>query len=271
MSRALNYIHILLLVFSIESVQAVPKNVEIWFLSIDKTSDLRHLLNQKNENKLLVQSNLQCQQMGDYCFDPQVGLYKKEDKSDELEKIDLSVVDKKEEYEFIDPHQGAQREFIECDKNSRFFDVFCGKAKKSVIGKNVKLEVWVDVSSTMKQVDFEGFEKQCQRERFLRKLGDACRASDGLKLYQFEEYRKEVGMIDRVCLSSGLNNMKNIINDLKASRAESVLIITDIFEAQEKFIDAVEAMGVTNIVGVNKPFYAKDMNERIKTMAKKCK
>lgn len=247
---------------------ATPKQIEVWFLSVDNTT---YLDPHFKFSKQIAQNNLQCQPMGDYCFDPQVGLYKKGDESETLQEIDQSEVDKSEEYKFLDSHKGADRKKIDCDKDTHFLDVFCGKSKNSNLSKQAKLEVWVDISSTMKQVDFQGFDKQCHREHFLRSLSGSCTKDGQLNIYFFEEYRKQAGMLDRVCLSGGLNEMKNIVNDLKRSKAEHVLIITDIFEAQDSFINAIEALGPTKIRGINKPLYASMIKKELSRYRKLCK
>lgn len=258
----------LCLVIGIKSVWAIPKSIEIWFLSTDSTT---YLDSRPRYEQKLAQRNLQCQQMGDYCFDPQVGLYKKGEGLEGLEEVDLTRVEENKKYEFIAPHKGVDRELIVCDKDSTMFDIFCGKSSKSKVGKKSKLEVWVDVSSTMKQVDFPGLNQQCQRERFLRLLSESCTKEQGnLGIYFFEEYRKAAGMLDRVCLNSGLNDMKRIVDDLKRSEADHVLIITDVFEAQDSFIDAVEALGVTKIKGLDRPFYASMIKKEVKRFQKLC-
>ncbi len=77
--------------------------------------------------------------------------------------------------------------------------------------------------------------------------------------------------MDRVCLSGGLNNMKRIIQDLKNSKAENVIIITDIFEAESSFIDAIEGFPGSSIKGLKKPIYAKDLKPQLKHVKSLCK
>jgi len=257
---------ILSLIISASSF-AKPKHIELWFLSIDRSGFLREIIPAGPATQMVAA--LQCQKMGEYCFDPQVGLYKPG--GERGQEIEMSKVEDKNSYDFIAPHEGADRGMIECDENPGFFDIFCGKSKKKKLAGKTKLEVWVDVSSTMKQVDFMGFDKECRREMFLRSLAKTCPLNEKMKVYSFEETRKEVGAFDRVCLSGGLNKMSNIIRDLKASTAGSVIIITDIFEAEEKFIDAIESMGNSVIRGLKKPMYSVDLKQRLQSVRKLCK
>ena len=259
----------LLLFLISNSAWSYPKHLEVWFLSNDRTTFLDSVLPKTQYGPMTAK--LQCQQMGEYCFDPQVGLYKVGEGDKVQEEIDYQAMDKLEKHENIDPASSIDREMIKCDKDSSFFDVFCGKAKKLKVGKKPKLEIWVDISSTMKQVDFNGFDQMCMRESFLRGLNNKCPLNQKMKVYMFDESRKELGAFDRVCLNAGLNQVKRIMRDIKTSKADNLIIITDIFEASEKFVNFIEfeAKGIAR--GTEKPVYAKDLKKDIDRMTKMCK
>lgn len=261
---------IVIFIFSLaNSVWAYPKHLEVWFLSIDRTSFLDSILPKQKFSAMTAK--LQCQQMGDYCFDPQVGLYKLGEGDKIQEAIDYQDMDKAETHKNIDSATSLDREMIKCDKNSNFFDVFCGKAKTLKMGKKARLEIWVDISSTMKQVDFESFDQMCKRESFLRGINDQCPLNQKMKVYMFDESRKELGAFDRVCLNAGLNQVDRIMRDIKISKVDNLIIITDIFEAKEKYINfiEIEARGIAR--GIEKPIYAKDLKKDIARMQKMCK
>lgn len=261
---------VLCLLFLIPHISwAMPKHLEVWFLSIDRTSFIKGLDNSIQYSQSYALKNLQCQQMGEYCFDPQVGLYKIGEGEKIQEAIDYQEMDAKEEYDFIESASSIDREMVNCDKNTSFFDVFCGEAKAQKQTK-VGLEIWVDISSTMKQIDFEGYEKMCKRESFLRGLNNFCPLNKKMKVYMFNESKKELGAFDQVCLNSGLNQVDRIIRDIKISKAKNLIVITDIFEAHEKLINFIEfdAQGVTR--GVKKPLYAKDIKKDIARLKKMC-
>lgn len=262
-------IFFLILIFVVNSAWAYPKHLEVWFLSIDRISFLDQILPKQKYSPMTAK--LQCQQMGEYCFDPQVGLYKLGEGDKIEEAIDYKALEDKEAQTGIKSATSLDRDMIKCDKNSNFFDVFCGKAKKLNSRKKTKLEVWVDISSTMKQVDFESFDQMCKRESFLRSLNDKCPLNEKMKVYMFDESKKELGAFDRVCLNAGLNQVDRIMRDIKISKADSLIIITDIFEAKEKFVNfiEIEAKGIAR--GIEKPIYAKDLKKDIARMQKMCK
>ncbi len=263
---------LLIFLFSLNVCYAMPKHIELWFLSIDKSSWLNNVIEKPYIfSKQVAYRSLQCQQMGEYCFDPQVGLYKRGEEGKVVEELDMADIQTTEKYDFMDPHKGVGRELIECDENPGFFDVFCGKAKRAKSKKAVKLELWIDTSSTMKQVDFGGLGDECHRERFLNRLSQTCTFKEKMKVHYYTESRKEAGSFDRVCLSAGLNNMKRIISDMKKSTVDNLIIITDIFEADVTFINAIESTGRAVIRGLDKPIYASNLNDQLQRVRKLCR
>ena len=91
----------LLFTFSFNAM-AKPKHFEVWFLSVDTVSWLEQVLPKTKYSKQIA-TNLQCQQMGEYCFDPQVGLYKKGEESKHIdEAAAYDSIDKQENYDNID-------------------------------------------------------------------------------------------------------------------------------------------------------------------------
>jgi hypothetical protein len=262
-------IFIVILISTSLNLWATPKKVEVWFLSIDKTAFLNKIIPQTKFSSMTARQ-LQCQQMGDYCFDPQVGLYKKDTKTDSVisEPLDYSELDKAESYDFAKGHSGGQ--FETCDNNGHF-DIFCGKTKSKKISGNPKLHIWVDISSTMKQVDFESFDQPCRRENFLRTINNSCPLNEKMKVYIFDENRKELGNFDRVCMNAGLNKIERIIRDIKTSTVDHLVIVTDIFEASAKFVDFIEALPGGTTKGIVKPYYAKNLKEEVGRLQSSCK
>ena len=64
------------LLFITLSAQAMPKKFEVWFISPESSKSASLLEVKVRLSALSAKANLQCQPMGDYCFDPQVGMYK---------------------------------------------------------------------------------------------------------------------------------------------------------------------------------------------------
>ena len=253
------------------SAWAMPKKFEIWFLSPDQAQAAVLKLESKGalSFKPLAQASLQCQPMGDYCFDPQVGMYKPGDKPLDNAPSDYSAADQLEDYKYERKATGDELKNATCDKNN-LFDIFCGQAKTSKKKDIAKFEIWFDISSSMKQVDFPGFDKMCQRESFLRLLARDCSFNEEMQIHGFNEAKKQLGTIDSVCLNHGLNNRERIIRDIKASNAKHLIVITDIYEAEETLLNFVETSGAGSVKGVEKPLYAGDLKSLAGDLLKKC-
>jgi hypothetical protein len=259
----------ILMAFFSQNLWAMPKSVEVWFISIDRTVFLDHLENKIKYSKLTANARLQCQPMGDYCFDPQVGMYKMGENQKIEEAIDYQELDKKEQYKFLEPAKSIEREMINCERGS-FFDIFCGKAQKAGPKDKAKLELWIDTSSSMKQVDYVGFEKKCARELLLENLNQSCGFGQQMQVYAFDTSRKEMGAMDQACINVGLNEPKRLMQDIERSNANHLIIITDIFEASVEFINFIENTARGKVIGIDKPMYAKDMQREIKRIKSLC-
>ena len=260
------YKHLLLLMCIMSfNTFALPKKVEVWFLSAESSASF----NLKSIKNQFASRRLQCQPMGEFCFDPQVGLYKRGEEEKMQKVADYTVVENANKYDFIDPPKTAEREMIKCDRNS-FFDIFCGKAKDKKPKDQAKLEIWLDQSSTMRQIDGVDLSNQCKRASFIKSLNIACPFNVKMKLHYFTVHKKEAGNMNGICYSEGTNQMKNIIRYLKHSKREKVIIITDIFEAQQKFINDLENLKVVTIKGLEEPMYASSLKDELNRVQKMC-
>lgn len=259
----------LLLLFICASVHAMPGKFEIWFLSPDTArSAVDNLKSEQILFSKLTAQALQCQPMGDYCFDPQVGMYKPgKDPRDEA-MADYTEADKLEDYKYEAKALGKEQADFKCDKNN-MFDIFCGKSK-AIRKENAKFEVWVDISQSMKQIDFAGYDQICKRESFLRLLARDCSFNGEMRVHGFNESKKELGTFDSACFNTGLNSRDTMIKYIKESKAKHIVIITDIYEADETLLNFVEASGVGSVKGIDKPMFAGDLNTQAKSLSKKC-
>lgn len=248
---------------------AMPKKYEIWFISIDKNENIKTSLNQSIHFSHMLA--LGCQEMGEYCFDPQVGLYKPDGKGGILKEIDSSAITTKDNLKQLESARSLDRDMINCEKNYEF-DIFCGKAQKVTKKKTPKVELWIDISSSMKQVDFKGFEEQCYRESFAKLVDNKCGFGDKLEIKMFNESKKQMGTFHDLCTNYGLNNTKRLIEQLEEIDSEYAIIITDIFEASEDVIHLVESSNARgSIRGLEKPLYAKDLKGLVKEVTSYCR
>ncbi len=246
------------------SVQAAPKEIEVWFLSHSKTAVLESLLNKSPYIYRPLTAELECQEMGDFCFDPQYGLYKKGDANQEI--VDVSKIEK--EGPSIPTAKSLDRDLISCEKGN-YFDVFCGKAKGETKSQT-KLEIWVDTSSSMREFDFTDKDGSCHRKSFMKQIDDACGFNQKVNVMMFDTSLKQAGTLDQLCFNQGLNDYKRMIDWIERSEARKLVIITDIYELHKEFADYIENKH-GKLRGDKDVLTAKQIVELADQLAKSCK
>jgi hypothetical protein len=245
---------------------AAPKNIEVWFLSNSKVSLLNDLLNRPQYVYRAPTAALQCQEMGDYCFDPQFGLYKKDEEGVTKDSGKILLDEKGPS---IPSAKSVDRELIDCDKNN-YFDIFCGKAKKEAKPQSSKLDLWIDTSSSMREFDFSDKEGNCHRKSLMRALDDTCGFNQKVNVMMFNTSIKQAGSMDQLCENVGLNEYKRLIDWIDRSDAERLVIITDIYEFHREFSDYIESKH-GKLRGDKDPLTAQQMVELASELAKTCK
>lgn len=248
------------------SAIAAPNQLEVWILSNKKTSHVEHLLSPTYKRfAATAELALACEPMGEFCFDPQVGLYKKDDMD--------SAVEVKEVVDNSGPAmahgRSLDRNLIDCDKGN-YFAVFCGKAKAEKTKAAPKLEVWVDTSSSMKEFDYSDENGGCYRKSLLARLDKSCGFNEKVSVMQFDTSIKEAGTMESLCNNRGLNDYKRMIDWIERSDAKKLVIITDIYELQKDFADYIASKN-GKIIGDRDPFTAKELLDKVDELAKSCR
>lgn len=245
------------------SAMAAPKDIEVWFLSHAKKAELEKYLNRSPFVFSRLTAELQCQEMGDYCFDPQHGLYKKDDVTADVDQKSLQT-----EGPIIPSSKSVERDLIDCDPKN-YFDVFCGKAKKEAQAQS-KLDLWIDTSSSMKEFDYMEKDGSCHRKSLVKTLDDVCGFNQKVNVMMFDTSIKQAGGMDQLCNNQGLNDYKRLMDWIERSEARKLVIITDIYEFHKEFSDYIESKN-GKLRGDKDPLTAKQMVDLADQLAKSCK
>lgn len=208
-------------------------------------------------------AELQCQEMGDYCFDPQFGLYKKDASNEIVETKNIET-----DGPTIPASKSVDRDLIDCDPKN-YFDIFCGKARK-VEQANTKLDVWIDTSSSMREFDSADKDGYCYRKSLVKQLDDVCGFNKNVNVMMFDTSIKQAGTIDQLCTTQGLNDYKKLMDWIERSDAKKLIVITDIYEFHKEFSDYIESKH-GKFRGDKDPLTAKQMAELADNLAKSCK
>ncbi|HXH75681.1 MAG TPA: hypothetical protein VNJ08_11980 [Bacteriovoracaceae bacterium] len=253
-----------LLVFISLPAFAAPLTLEVWFLSNAKKAQVQEFLNRPQYIYHSRTAALQCQAMGDYCFDPQFGLYKK-DSIEENVGTETVIMDKGPT---IPPGRSLDRDLINCD-SSNYFDIFCGKARAET-KTNIKFDLWIDTSGSMKEFDYADKQGGCNRKSFVKSLDESCPFNQKVNVMMFDTSIKQAGSMDALCNNQGLNDYKRLIDWIERSEARKLIIITDIYEFHREFSDYVESKhGIFR--GDKEPLTSAQMLSLVDELAKSCK
>jgi hypothetical protein len=245
------------------SALAAPKEIEVWFLSNAKVSELQKFLNRPQFIFRSPTAELECQPMGDFCFDPQFGLYKKDDAE---HTVDTAVVETNGP--IIPAAKSVERDLIDCDPKN-YFDVFCGKARKEIQAIS-KIDVWIDTSSSMREFDFSDKDGYCHRKALISSLDKTCGFNQKANVMVFDTSIKQAGGMDQLCNNQGLNDYKRLIDWIERSEAQKLVIITDIYENHAEFADYIESKH-GKFRGDKDPLTAAKMAELADLLAQKCR
>jgi hypothetical protein len=227
-------IHLIFAFIVIQSALAAPQSIEVWFLSAHKKAELEQMIHERPFVLRSLTAELECQEMGDFCFDPQYGLYKKDDASPSVDAGKVS----ESKAPSIPAAKSIDRDLIDCDPTN-YFDMFCGKARKES-KTNPKLDLWIDTSSSMREMDFSDKEGGCFRKSLMQRLDKTCGFNQKVNVMMFDTSIKQAGSMDSLCNNQGLNDAKRLIDWIERSDAKKLVIITDIYEFHKDFADYIE-------------------------------
>lgn len=204
-----------------------------------------------------------CTPMGDGCFHPQFGFIPNEETEDNKKKAPArEVVSEQSKVETIN---SLETDMIKCE-DGNYFDIFCGKSKKNKKPGNV--EIWFDVSTSMRKVDWNHEDPMCNRQQFATKLERDCKAGVSFSVYNTSI--KEISQLSTICTSKGENNTPRLTEWIDNSKAKHLVVITDIDEMSGQLKDYLDMIGA-NIVGVGvKPFYSADLTAWAQKNLKSC-
>lgn len=247
---------------------ATPQKIEMIFLSPQKVSMLLEQLDKMNimkTSKSYAQDvSANCVPMGDGCFNPQYGYIEKK----EAPRPDSAAIEEKKEAAQVElkNFNSLETSLVNCDKNN-YFDIFCGKERANT--PPAEIEIWFDISSSLRTVDYNKDPDQCLRRAFMEKVVEGCKSKVNVSIYNTSI--KQMGDRSGVCLSYGTNDEARLLTWMKNSKAKHLLIVTDIDEMSIEMRSFLESNAAKMTGDGVKAFTAKDLVDYAKEFTKMCK
>jgi hypothetical protein len=244
---------------TLSKVWALPKKVDIIFLSAKKTAGLEELTKDKYPIvfRALAQNDDKCVPMGDGCFHPQLGYIEG--------KSGKALDDQKEQKNVkVKTINSMDTNMIDC-KDGNYWDIFCGKAKAEKYGP-VDFEVWIDTSSSLRNVDWSKDATHCYRRSFVERLKQKC----SIEVQTFDTSIKQMGGLDTLCINYGLNDQKRLMKWIDESKAKHLILVTDIDEGTIQFRDYLDSIGATLYGADSGDFTGETLINHVQTLASSC-
>lgn len=218
---------LILLIFASFSLWASPEKIEVFFLSEQKAAALLEFIDKKSTTMVysaLAQVDSEevpfdCIPMGEGCFHPQLGYI-----ADKPAILNPTPKEAKPEGMESQTFQSLDVDLVEC-REGEYFDIFCGKAKKKTVPKKADIEIWFDVSTSMRKTDYSADLDRCYRRTFAEVLEKKCDHKPNFSV--FNTGLKSIVDLSQICLLQGTNNTDRIVEWIKSSKAKHLIIITD--------------------------------------------
>lgn len=240
---------------------ATPQKIEMIFLSPNKKAALFQLLDQYKKIKMAAytaQTDEKCVPMGDGCFHPQLGYI---EKKPEAPRVQVEQAPNE-----VKTFNSLETSLVNCDKGNHF-DIFCGKESDEK-KKFAQTEVWIDTSSSLREVDYGKDGSSCARRTFMNEVQSACKGNVNFSVYNTA--LKEVGDHSSACLNYGTNDEKRLVKWIKESSAKTLLIVTDIDELSPEMRALLEENGAKMIGDGTTAFTTSNLIEYAKEFSKHC-
>ncbi len=244
-------------------LQASPLKMEMIFLSPAKVSMILDILKkyeQMKSSKLLAQVDMgKCVPMGEGCFHPQLGYIEKNNDLKEVPSLEERKLELK-------TFHAVETSLVNCDKNN-YFDIFCGKERPNAAPSEI--EVWFDVSSSLKTVDYNKDPERCDRRTFMEKIMQGCKNKVSVSVYNTSI--KQIAEHSSACMAYGTNDQAKLLRWMKESRAKHLLIVTDIDEMSAEMREFLESSGAKMTGDGVKAFTSNDLVDYAKEFIKMCR
>ena len=253
------------------SAFSFAQKTTIYFYS---SSDVSKILEKAKPRYYAVNTlALKCQKMGEYCFDPQVGLYKPENRNQAVKiKDDNSTEARYKKVRGLGADGFFNQEMINCDKN-KFYDIYCNKSGSKTRSKilNNKFEVWMDTSKIMKVRDNEPLEDSCQRSYFLNLLQSTCSKSNSFKVFALSNIKKRLGANIQACQNSSSDiDLDKLKSWIKFSNAKRLFIFLDEYYAQGKLLSFLKTKSNIEVKGIDTKVLLAKMDNEISELKQYC-
>lgn len=208
------------------------------------------------------------------CFHPQYGIIPYEDLKGRFSAPNKQHESKRETEDLYLPGFGRESmnagnmNLVHCGDPENYFNLYCGGPAEEEIQKSSGIHVWIDISTSMRQVDYSRDPKFCQRRIFAQAIQRDCPGEVHFSL--FNTSLIPIQGLDRMCSFAGDNNTERIIEWIKRHSMDHLIIVTDVDEINARFMSYLKSIDAQIYGADSEKFIARNLLDNITKIAPEC-
>ncbi|RLA63186.1 MAG: hypothetical protein DRQ88_04560 [Epsilonproteobacteria bacterium] len=223
--------------FICQNLFALPDTIEFWFISRAKYGHLQnypYTLGKVSQVRGIYKG---CKAWGEGCYDMEDS--ELVDRQSDLKINDYMIKREKRLKNTLDLFAPYNTHISDCDSevgSSRF----CGERLPARVDTN--MEIWIDTSSSMNEIDPRGRDGNCMRNKFIRMVMESCGGNIPI-MGIFNQSLREMGSFTDVCRNYGENNLNFLEDWIRSSKSKHLVVVTDYTQMKKKLKKFIDRTG----------------------------
>lgn len=197
-----------------------------------------------------------CVPMQGGCFHPQYGFIPDENQGRPNVSTEAGTSERS-------GFNATETQLVDCSDPSNYFNLYCGNQGRQEARSPSGLHVWVDISTSMRRVDYSRDPSFCQRRNFVEALKSHC--SKDLDVSVFNTQLMPVSTMSSLCRLDGGNNTDRIIEWVERSPAKHILILSDVDEINPQMMNFLNSIRAT-VYGDKERIFSDQLNGLIQKL-----
>lgn len=165
----------------------------------------------------------------------------------------------------------TSKDLIDCQRETHHphFDLYCGEVKEreGVAATSGGVQLWIDISTSMRRVDYSRDPNFCQRRLFVEKVKRDCSPVD---ISVFNTQLIPISDISRSCQLSGGNDTQRIIDWIKRNQSEHLIIVTDVDEINPQLMSFLSSIEAETLGDKYQKIFSTQLNELLPDILPSC-
>lgn len=196
------------------------------------------------------------------CFHPQYGFIPHEEGEEKKEVYVPTFGDR--------TMNAGEMDLVDCEDEKNHFNLYCGRSSEKTAAplSGERYQVWFDISTSMRRVDYSRDPNFCNRRLFAEKLVRDCTEKPGMSI--FNTSLVPISNFAATCRLEGTNNTQRIIDWIGRSNVEHLVVITDVDEINPKLMNFLDAQGARTFGAGDERIFSSQLTEKLGKILPPC-